>query len=439
VDKSAHLVIIGNGITGITCAREVRKRSDCRITVISEESDYFFSRPALMYAFMGHMKPTQMQPYEVWFWEKNRIELMRRHAEKIDVASKTVLFSDNTLLSYDKLVLATGSQSNRFGWPGQDLPGVQGFYSMQDLEQLEIEAKTARNAVIVGGGLIGVEVAEMLLSRGITVDFLIREPNFWNIVLPLEEALLIEKHMRVHHVRLHMNTELDSIEPGPAGRVAAAVTKTGQTIPCEIVALTAGVSPNIDLAKASSIETGRGILINRRFETATADIFAAGDCAEFREAIPGRRAIEQVWYTGKHHAETLARVLCDEEMSYSPGTWFNSAKFFDLEYQIYGDVPATVPDNQDTFYWEHESGKKCLRINARKDNNAVVGIHAIGIRLRQNVCHKWIESRTPLAEVLPNLAKANFDPEFFKRHEDEIAASIQAQIKGLEKGNLTHV
>ena len=132
-----HIVIIGNGIAGITAARHIRKASDCKITVISGESDYFFSRTALMYVYMGHMKWDHLKPYEDWFWEKNRIELKNAWVNHIDFQHKELSFSSEETLHYDKLILATGSLPNRFGWPGENLIGVQGMVTKQDLEKLE--------------------------------------------------------------------------------------------------------------------------------------------------------------------------------------------------------------------------------------------------------------------------------------------------------------
>ena len=110
-----HIVIIGNGIAGITAARTIRKLSDHRITVISGETDHFFSRTALMYIYMGHMRFEDTKPYEDWFWKKNRIELVNGWVEKVDTKNKKLLFDDNREVTYDKLLIASGSKSNKFG------------------------------------------------------------------------------------------------------------------------------------------------------------------------------------------------------------------------------------------------------------------------------------------------------------------------------------
>ena len=161
---SRHFVIIGNGISGITFARHLRKGDDqALITVISGESPYFFSRTALMYVYMGQMKWEHTQPYEPHFWKKNRIDLLLEWVKTLDFETKTLGFASGETLTYDVLILATGSKPAFFGWPGQDLKGVQGLYTKQDLETMEATtSKPIQHAVIVGGGLIGIEMAEML-------------------------------------------------------------------------------------------------------------------------------------------------------------------------------------------------------------------------------------------------------------------------------------
>ena len=415
-----HVVIIGNGVSGITAARHIRKLSDKKITVISAETDHFFSRTALMYIYMGHMKFENTKPYEDWFWEKNKIDLLRAFVQEIDTKNKQLKLSEGKTLSYDKLVLAVGSKSNKFGWPGQDLKAVQGLYSYQDLESMEKYSPTTQRAVIVGGGLIGVEMAEMFLSRGITVTFLVREDRFWGGVLPKREGELISRHIKEHHVDLRFKTELKEILSDESGRARAIVTNDGKEIECQFVGLTAGVSPNTAFIKDGDIALNRGILVNEFLETNTADVYAVGDCAEFHQHPTGRRNLEQVWYTGRMMGETVAQTICGNKTAYRPGMWFNSAKFFDIEYQTYGWVFSELRDNEADFYWEDESGKICLHLVYDQSNKTLLGINTFGIRLRHEVCERWIDGGDTIDYILEHLADANFDPEFYKKYEREI-------------------
>jgi NADH oxidase (H2O2-forming) len=428
-----HIVIIGNGISGVTAARHIRKLSDNKITIISAESDYFFSRTALMYVYMGHMKFKHTQPYEDWFWKKNRIELLKGFVESINHQEKKLHLKGTPDVEYDKLIIATGSKPNKFGWPGQDLEGVQGLYSKQDLENLENYApnnQICKRAVIVGGGLIGIELAEMLRSRKIPVTFLVRENSFWNVVLPSGESNLINEHILEHHIDLRLSTNLVEIIADENGRAKAVTTDQGDTIECNFVGLTAGVSPNIDFLRKSGVELGRGVRVNRLLETNIKDIYAIGDCAEQHEAIGSRRPIEAVWYTGRMMGETVAQTICGRETEYKPGHWFNSAKFLDLEYQTYGWVfsEQIKKDHEKHFHWRHPKEKICITIAYHADTNEFLGINTFGIRMRHEIFNRWLTEKRQVDYVMEYLKDANFDPEFYAQYESEIVEQFNSEL-----------
>ena len=439
-----HVAIIGNGISGVTAARHLRKLGDCKISLISSEHKYFFSRTALMYIYMGHMRVKDTQPYENWFWEKNRIDLIEGHVNMVDFNSKELIFKERKNLKYDKLIFALGSSPNKFGWPGQDLQGVGGLYSMQDLQNMEKYSEGLKHAVVVGGGLIGIEMAEMFHSRNIPVTFLVREKSYWDHVLPLEESKMINRHILDNHIDLRLETELKEIVDDGSGKACAIITNKGERIECGFVGLTAGVHPNIKFLKESKLEIGKGILVNENLETNIEGVYAIGDCAQLHNPNEGRRPIEAIWYTGRMMGETAAYNIYGKKVSYDPGIWFNSAKFFDIEYQIYGTVLAKAPENHKSIYWEHSDGDKAIRIVYDKNNNQILGFHLMGIRYRHEVCEKWIKEKTNIEEVLQNLSLANFDPEMYKQYEGEVLEKYK-QISGnnlvskkKSKWNLVH-
>ena len=426
-----HIIIIGNGISGVTAARHIRKLSDKKITIVSAETDYFFSRTALMYVYMGHMKFEHTQPYENWFWKKNRIDLKQGYVKSVETKNKTLYFAEGDTLNYDKLIIATGSKPNKFGWPGQDLEGVMGMYHKQDLENLEKHApnnKVCKRAVIVGGGLIGIELAEMLNSRNIPVTFLVREDSFWNGVLPEGESEIINRHIKNHHIDLRLGNNLKEIVSDKNGKVKSIIIQeTGEEIACNVVGLTAGVSPNINFIKDSEIETGRGVKVNRYLETNIPDVYAIGDCAEQHEGINGRRPIEAVWYTGRMMGETLAQTICGNRIQYKPGHWFNSAKFLDIEYQTYGWVFAKPREHEAHFHWKHEDDTKCITVCYDKNTNDFLGINTFGIRMRHEIFDTWLTEKRDVDYVMSHLPEANFDPEFYSHYEADILSAYNRQ------------
>ena len=195
--------------------------------------------------------------------------------------------------------------------------------------------------------------------------------------------------------------------------------------------LTAGVSPNLSALAGSGIPVGRGVLVDAGFRTSVPNIFAAGDCAEIVAPDGGRNRLEQLWYTGKMHGLVAGRNMAGGAESYDRGIWFNSAKFFDLEWHTYGQVPGALvqptPGPGRTLYWEHADRRHAFRLVM--DQGAVIGVNALGIRFRHRTCERWIAEQRPAAYVLEHLQEAVFDPEFQRRHAADITASLQEQVR----------
>jgi NAD(P)H-nitrite reductase large subunit len=426
--SQSPIIIIGNGIAGITTARHIRKKSDTPILIISKESQYFFSRTALMYVYMGHLKWEHLEPYEKGFWQQNNIDQLKAEVTQIKPQEKIIVLANGQHLSYRSLVLATGSTPNKFGWKGQDLNGVQGLYTKQDLEQLTANTPNIKQAVVVGGGLIGIELAEMLHSRGIGVSFLVREDSFWNKVISTHEGAMIEKHILAHGIDLKMSTNLVEIVANEKGHATAVITDQGETLPCQMVGLTAGVRPNIDFLKNSELEMNRGILVDQYLATNLPDVYAIGDCAELRAPLPHRNAIEAVWYVGRMMGETLAQSLTGNLTPYTPGHWFNSAKFFDIEYQTYGQISPLATQEENHFCWKHPEKNCMVRIAYHPKSRLFLGINTFGIRMRHEIFDQWLNEQTTIETVIENLSLANFDPEFYTQNEPQIIAAWQNQF-----------
>jgi NADPH-dependent 2,4-dienoyl-CoA reductase/sulfur reductase-like enzyme len=414
------VVIIGNGIAGITAAITIRKLSDYHLTVISSESDYFFSRTALMYVYMGHMTPANIKPYEDWFWKENKINLLRAHVESVHPETKSVLLQDGSRLPYDHLLISTGSVSLRHEWPGQDLEGVQSLYGLPDLEQMEARSPGIRRAVIVGGGLTGIEMAEMFHTRHIPVTLLVRDSHYWGNVLPEEEALMVAKEISRHGIDLRLDTGLQEILGDEKGKVQSVVSTTGENIPCDFVGVTIGVKPNIAWLQGSPVETARGVLVNQYLETNVEQVYAAGDCAEFADPGPGQPPVEQLWYTGRMQGETVAYNICGQRKKYERGVWFNSAKFFTMEFQTYGQLKPRTEVGESSLFWRHPQGRKSIRITYHEKSGVVTGFTLMGVRYRHEVCDRWIREGRVIGQVLQHLGEANFDPEFFRQHEQDL-------------------
>src|SRR5688572_27949390 len=159
-----RILIIGNGIAGITAAINIRRLSNHEITVVSGESAHFYARTALMYLYLGQLKYEHIKGYEDWFWTENNISLLQNWVNAIDFTLKTDTLQFRETLNCDRPILATRYKTSMKTLPTKDIKAVHGFCSIQDLEKIEQATAACKEAVIVGGGLVGVELAEMLHS-----------------------------------------------------------------------------------------------------------------------------------------------------------------------------------------------------------------------------------------------------------------------------------
>jgi NADPH-dependent 2,4-dienoyl-CoA reductase/sulfur reductase-like enzyme len=422
-----HVAIVGNGIAGVTAARHLRKLdSQVRISLISGETDYHWSRPALMYLHMGHMRWADVKPYEDHFWPRNRIDLVRGWVGRIDTEARQLHLDGARVVAYDRLLLAVGSKPNRFGWKGQDLKRVGGMVSIQDLQNIEAASVGLEHAAIVGGGLIGIELAEMLHTRGVHVTFLVREQAYWNNVLPQEEAEIVGEVIKAEGIDLRLETSLNEIVDDGSGQACAIIDSNDQRVEVGFVGLTAGVRPNLAVCEGSPIATDRGILVDRTLQTSVDGVYAAGDCAQIKTPEGERDLIQAVWYTGRMMGEAVAANLLGAADEYDPGIWFNSAKFFDLEYQVYGDVPgAKAPNQLPSLLWVAPDRRHVCRMTF--SDGGLAGINVLGLRMRHRVCERWIADRRSAEYVLANLREAMFDPELCHRWDRDIVSALSGR------------
>jgi NADPH-dependent 2,4-dienoyl-CoA reductase/sulfur reductase-like enzyme len=416
-----HIVIIGNGISGVSVAKSLREYSDAEITIVSSESMSFFSRPALMYVFMGKMRFKDILPFPSDYWVKNKIKKVYGAVKEIDAENQTIVLDNGNVLSYDKLVLALGSQPKSLGLGEFNLEGIQGFYSLQDVEKLQDSANKVKHASIIGGGLIGVELAEMFVSRGISFTFWVREKWFGSNFLPREEAKIVTNHLTSKNINIKFEREIIGFEADDSNMVKSVESQSGEKVDSDLVCVCIGVEPKVDLLKSTDVQTRAGVLVNAYLQTNIPSIYAVGDCVECINPVHGRKSIETLWYTGRLMGEYLGKnILQVNPQPYEPGIYFNSAKFFDLEYQVYGDVPTSFSDSYGTVFWKHPTKDKSIRLVFNATNDEFIGCCVLGIRFRQEVCEKWIKEKWKISEVLPLLSEANFDSEFSTRYEREL-------------------
>ena len=409
-----RIVILGNGVAGTTCAMTARQRDpSAEITLVSGESEYFFSRTALMYAYMDKMERRDLEPFERKVYDEQRIRRVLDWAVDHDQEHKTVKLASGQVLPYDKLVFAVGATPNRFGWEGLNdvKEGLVHFVSMQDLDHCERLTPTTREAVVVGGGLIGIELVESLVHHGVKVTFLIREPYYWPLAIGREEGEYVADQMRALGVDVRLSDEIKRIEVDDNGHVKALHTNRGETLPCQMLGIAVGVRPATDRIKLfhHHPKLGRGIVVDEKLQTSIPDVFACGDCAEI-QPLEGKSFVEMIWYSAKRQGRHVAHNLFGDNLTYKPPLFFNSSKFFEIEYTTVGTM-MLLPEGTPTLYRKHKT-KPYVSQRIAHDGEKVLSFNMLGSRWNHELLERWVNERRSLEWVLKHLHTAQYDVEF---------------------------
>ncbi len=416
-------VILGNGICGTEAALALRGADPrAQITLVSAEHDHLFSRPALMYLFAGQLSLRDSEPYDRGLYERMGLERVRGRVVSLDSPARALAFADGRRLSYDRLLLAVGSRARPAPWPGSEGPGVHSFVTLQDLAALDGACQAGMRAVVIGGGLIGVEVAEILRQRGLEVSFLIRENWYFPLALDSRESALVAEHMRTHGIDVRLGAQVEGVMRDPQGRLHG-VRASGRDLPADLVVVSIGVVPHTAFLQGSglALSPAGAIEVDAALRTNLPEVWAAGDCANVTWYDGGRRP-EQLWYTARQQGRAVARSMLGEEVTYRRGTWYNSAKFFDLEWTTAGWVPALItaegapidPGPGVRFWFQRLPGQPVSqRIVCQGDR--VVGFNMLGGRWNHEPLIEWIHEQRSLDYVLGRLHQAQFDEEFWLR------------------------
>lgn len=408
-----NIVIIGNGVAGVTAALTARQRdADANITIISGETPYFFSRTALMYSYMDIMQRRDLEPYERSMYHAQRLALLHDWVVDLNAETQQLTLKGGEVLPYDVLILAVGSKPNMAPWKGAEKikDGKVHFVSMQDLDDCERLTPSTKAAVVVGGGLIGIELVECLLFHGIKTTFLIREPHYWPVALAKDEAERVGDHMRKRGVDLRLNESMEEICVDEHGRVCGIKTDKND-IPCQMLGVSIGVHPFIEPIASWTHKPAlnRGVVVDKTLKTSLPNVYACGDCAEIQSGEGERPLVEQIWYSAKRQGKLAGRNIFGDEAPYVPPTFFNSSKLFEIEYTTVGQV-IRVPEGTPSRYYKMPG--RDISVRVVHDGHRVLGFNMLGSRWNHEILTRWVDERRDPEWVHRHLREAQYDVEF---------------------------
>ncbi|MFN3491431.1 MAG: NAD(P)/FAD-dependent oxidoreductase, partial [Anaerolineales bacterium] len=297
----------------------------------------YYSRPGLAYYLTGELLDKTLFPKKRADFTRLNFKYKKARVTKIIRTEKKLELDDKTLLSYDKLLIATGASALPLTVPGANLEGVVKLDHLEDARRILKFAKRGKTAVVVGGGITALELVEGLRARGVKVHYLLRGNRYWSNVLDEQESQIVQTRLEEEGVTLHFHSELTEVLE-KYGKVSGVRLQNGRTLKCNMLAYAIGIKPRIALAHDAELKIERGILVNEFMQTNDPDIYSAGDVAQVYDPMTGRSILDSLWSVAREQGYTAGLNMAGQRKPYIKGVPFNVTRLAGLTTTIIGTV-----------------------------------------------------------------------------------------------------
>ncbi|MBX9931642.1 MAG: FAD-dependent oxidoreductase [Methylobacterium sp.] len=389
-----RLVVIGNGMASLRFLERLteRARGLYDVTVVGAEPVAAYNRVLLSSLLGGEVDEAGCAFKGLDWYEEHGIRLITgAPATLVDRENSLVVVGETHVLPFDKLVLATGSLPIRLSKPGMDLPGILTFRDLADVAAIRRAAITGAKAIVIGGGLLGLEAAVGLARLGVDTTLLHVMDRLMERQLDHAAADLVRQAMEARGVRVLLQADTATVEGD--GKVERLVLSDGTVLPADLVVMSVGVRPNAALAQNAGLEVGRGIKVDDRMQSSDDRIFALGECAEHRGMVYG--LVEPAY----EQAETLSRHLIGEEAAYLGTALSTSLKVSGLPVFSAGQIEA--PDGAETVVMSDPGLGLYRKLVIAEDR--LLGAVFVGDIAEQGWCKSLIRSGESIATFRDDL------------------------------------
>src|SRR5262249_23785680 len=308
------------------------------VTMISEEPHPFYSRPGLAYLLRGDIPEKQLWVRTAQDLQALRLNRLHGKVAQLLCRDHEVVLSDGRRLPYDRLLLATGATAVPPTFPGGGLAGVVKLDSLDDTRHILAQTGRGKTAVVVGGGITALELAEGLAARRMKVHYFLRGELYWSDVLDEAESRIVMDRLRHDGVQIHTNTQVKQLH-GAHGQLTGVETEAGEIISCQMLAYAIGVRPRVDLAKSAGLKVDKGIVVNEFLQTDKPGIYAAGDCAQV-----GSLPLDVLWPTALDQGRVAGANMAGDKIPYVKGVACNVTCLTGLKVTIIGNVGSKKKD-----------------------------------------------------------------------------------------------
>jgi NADPH-dependent 2,4-dienoyl-CoA reductase/sulfur reductase-like enzyme len=337
MNTSKYLILGGGMVAGYAAKQLVEDGlKPHELTIVSADSSIPYERPPLSKGFLAG-KDTEASIFinADDFYRAHDIEVRLNCAiDSVDPTRKTVHLHSGEEIGFEKLIVATGARVRTLDLPGSDLAGVHYLRTLEDSKRIRRDMESAKQAVVIGGGFIGMEVTSVLAQNEVRTTMVLPEDRIWKRFFTPAMSRFFEDYFTARGVRFAKNNKV--VKFNGADSVQSALLQTGESAPCDIVVAGIGVTPVIEPLANSGIEVRDGVVVNEYLETSQRDIYAAGDVASYYDVLFGKHRRAEHWDNAVSQGQHCARILSGERAPFVHVPYFFS-DVFDLSYEFWGD------------------------------------------------------------------------------------------------------
>lgn len=342
--SDVRYLLIGGGLASFHAAKQIRRSDpDGPILIVSDESLPPYDRPPLSKEYLRGEKALDgilLAPAETLAADRIGVSLGDR-VERIEPADKVVETASGRHVRFDKALIATGGRPVVLRLPGAELSGIHYLRTVADADAIAAAATSGRQAAVIGGGFIGVEVAATLRQRGLEVTLVEALPRIWARFADERLSSFIQDYCEQRGIRFLKGTAITSFDG--SGGLTGIRLSSGEQLPCDLVCIGVGIVPNVELAAAAGLQIDNGIIVDEFLRSSQPDIYAAGDVINYPDSVFGRRRRVEHWGHAEYGGQVAGRNMAGGSTAYEFLSYVWS-DIFDLRLEFAGDEssPDTV-------------------------------------------------------------------------------------------------
>lgn len=397
-------IIVGGGIAGTNAAEAIRSHDpNSSIVIFTEEPDHLYSRVLLPHYLRNENTLESLYIRKLDSYQEKNIELKtEKRIKKVDTGNGIVNTDSGEEYSYKKLLLATGGKVNRLPTTGSDLKGVLYLRTIKDAQKVKEQIGESQEAVVLGGGFIGIEFAQSFVKNNLKTTAVIREKCFWEAVVGENSGKLLSEILTKNGVQIIAQQEVEEFLGNQ--KIETLKLGNGQTLRADIVGVGIGIHLDLDYLTGSNLATKKGVVTNEFLEASEKNVWAAGDLAEFYDPVVKRYHVLGNWSNASAQGRLVGSNMVIEKKPFETASMY-SINIFDVNFSFLGD--PTVDEKTEILERGNVESGKIARLLIKDDR--IQGASLINLPLERNTLTKLIKEQIKLNIGKEKLADLNFD------------------------------